>query len=313
MSREYKSFFKTVGGNEGGRCNWPTRLDAYGCGCVHNCAYCYGAALLDFRKLWDPESVRVADPGKIERKLDRLDCRGMVLRFGGMTDCFSETERAHQVARQTVRMFQERGGIALIVTKGLVVRDCWGEFRPEQTRLQVSVPILCERRSKLLEPGAPTPADRLGLIRDAEAAGFRTTLRLSPYYDGWADGDELTAAVERCRPSCILLEFLRLPTRVLDLPGVAEKEFTLRRAGARHLPKAIKADCALAIAAIARANGCYFSVCEDIEEHAEYLSSVCTDWFDCCHLGVPCPKVRENAFRIFTPNGGTVLDLSGDG
>ena len=72
-------------------------------------------------------------------------------------------------------------------------------------------------------------------------------------------------------------------------------------------------DLELTIAAIARLNGCYFSVCEDIEEHAEYLSAVRTDWFGCCHLGVPSPKVRENAIRIFTPNGGKVIDLPADG
>lgn len=38
--KEFKSFFKTVGGNEGNKCHYPTRLDTYGCGCQHNCDYC---------------------------------------------------------------------------------------------------------------------------------------------------------------------------------------------------------------------------------------------------------------------------------
>ena len=28
--KEYKSFYKTVGGNEGTKCLYPTRLDTYG-------------------------------------------------------------------------------------------------------------------------------------------------------------------------------------------------------------------------------------------------------------------------------------------
>ena len=36
--KEFKSFFKTVTGNEGGKCRYPTRLDPYGCGCMHDCA-----------------------------------------------------------------------------------------------------------------------------------------------------------------------------------------------------------------------------------------------------------------------------------
>ena len=49
--KEYKSFFKTVNGNEGSKCHYNTRLDTYGCGCQHDCSYCYAKSLLDFRKL----------------------------------------------------------------------------------------------------------------------------------------------------------------------------------------------------------------------------------------------------------------------
>lgn len=37
--KEFKSFYKTVGGGEGDRCSYPTRLDLYGCGCQHDCKY----------------------------------------------------------------------------------------------------------------------------------------------------------------------------------------------------------------------------------------------------------------------------------
>lgn len=43
--REFKSFYKTVGGNEGNKCHYPTRLDTYGCGCQHDCSYCYAKSL----------------------------------------------------------------------------------------------------------------------------------------------------------------------------------------------------------------------------------------------------------------------------
>lgn len=49
--KEFKSFLKTVTGNEGGKCRYPTRLDPYGCGCSHDCAYCYARSLLEFRGL----------------------------------------------------------------------------------------------------------------------------------------------------------------------------------------------------------------------------------------------------------------------
>lgn len=63
--KEFKSFYKTVGGNEGGKCHYPTRLDTYGCGCAHDCKYCYAKSLLNFRNLWNPQTPSVADISKI--------------------------------------------------------------------------------------------------------------------------------------------------------------------------------------------------------------------------------------------------------
>ena len=40
MEDTFRSFYKTVEGGEGDRCNYRTRLDMYGRGCQHNCAYC---------------------------------------------------------------------------------------------------------------------------------------------------------------------------------------------------------------------------------------------------------------------------------
>lgn len=67
-TKEYKSFYKTVGGSEGMHCYYPTRLDTYGCGCSHDCSYCYAKTLLDFRGLWNPNNPSVADIEKIKRK-----------------------------------------------------------------------------------------------------------------------------------------------------------------------------------------------------------------------------------------------------
>ena len=61
---EFKSFYKTVSGNEGNKCNYPTRLDLYGCGCFHDCSYCYAKSLLNFRGLWHPDNPSVFPDGQ---------------------------------------------------------------------------------------------------------------------------------------------------------------------------------------------------------------------------------------------------------
>lgn len=72
---EFKSFLNTVGGNEGQKCNYPTRLDTYGRGCSHDCKYCYAKSLLEFRGLWNPEKPAVTDRMKIKRALKKRSHR----------------------------------------------------------------------------------------------------------------------------------------------------------------------------------------------------------------------------------------------
>ena len=47
--KDFGSQAKNVGGNEGDKCNYNIRLDTYGCGCQHDCSYCYAKSLLEFR------------------------------------------------------------------------------------------------------------------------------------------------------------------------------------------------------------------------------------------------------------------------
>ena len=126
--KEYKSFLKTVVGNEGDKCRYSTRLDTYGCGCAHDCGYCYARHLLEFRNLWHPDEPSVADIRKIEKKLDKIP-RGTILRLGGMADCFQPIEKKYRVTYQLIQKLNTRGIGYLIVTKSAIVAD------PEYLRL----------------------------------------------------------------------------------------------------------------------------------------------------------------------------------
>lgn len=67
--KDFGSQAKSVGGNEGGKCHYPTRLDTYGCGCAHDCSYCYAKSLLDFRDLWNPADPSIGDIAAISRQI----------------------------------------------------------------------------------------------------------------------------------------------------------------------------------------------------------------------------------------------------
>lgn len=56
--KSFSLFYKDTGGNEGNKCTYPTRLDSYGCGCQHDCNYCYAKSILSFRNLWNAQKTR---------------------------------------------------------------------------------------------------------------------------------------------------------------------------------------------------------------------------------------------------------------
>lgn len=107
--KEYKSFYKTVGGNEGDKCHYDTRLDTYGCGCQHNCNFCFAKSLLAFRGLWNATEPSVADIEKIKRKINNLPVGMPPLRLGGMTDCFQPIEEKYKVTYETIKALNDRG------------------------------------------------------------------------------------------------------------------------------------------------------------------------------------------------------------
>lgn len=119
---EFKSFYKEVGGGEGEKCHYPTRLDTYGCGCQHDCSYCYAKSLLSFRNLWDSKNPAVASMSEIEKTVRKIP-KGTIVRLGGMTDCFQPLELTQRNTYNTIKLLNRYGIGYLIVTKSHIVAN----------------------------------------------------------------------------------------------------------------------------------------------------------------------------------------------
>lgn len=283
MTNEFKSFFKAVGGNEGGKCNYATRLDTYGCGCQHNCAYCYTRALLDFRGLWNPTSPAVADIGEIRKTIRRELKYGDIVRLGGMTDCFQPLERSHRVTLRTIEELNRRGIGYLIVTKNKLVAEpeYLQVFDPELAHIQVTITSTNPDITRKIEPGASLPADRIAAVELLAARGLDVQVRLSPFIPELVNIDEINAI--KCDK--ILVEFLRVNTwiarwvRETGLP-VDLRQYRYKSAGYRHLPLRVKRELLRQITGFRER-----SVCEDVEEHFAYWQeAVNANINDCCNL-----------------------------
>lgn len=280
---EFQSFFKKVTGNEGERCHYATRLDTYGCGCQHNCQYCYARSLLDFRKMWNAAYPAVANINKIRHAI-RTDLRPReIVRLGGMTDCFQGLERQRHVTYRTIQMLNAKSVGYLIVTKSDLIaeEEYMRILMPRLAHIQVSITSTDPEISKRIEPGAPLPEARIAAVEKLQAAGFDVSVRLSPFVPQFVDLDRINAI--ECDK--ILVEFLRVNAWIrkwltnIEWGGDFD-DYSLFSAGYNHLPLERKK------ALISKITGFkQVSVCEDVESHWEYWR----DHFnanpdDCCNL-----------------------------
>ena len=278
---EFKSFFKSVGGNEGGKCQYNTRLDVYGKGCSHDCSYCYAKSLLDFRKMWNPEDPAVADIKKIEKQIEKIaagKCGEIkAVRLGGMTDCFQPIETKHRNAFNTIRLLNKHRVPYLIVTKSdLVATDEYiGILNKDLAHVQITVTTTDDAVCATYEKAVP-PSRRIAAIEKLQAAGFDVALRLSPFIPEYVDFDKLNAV--KCDK--IVVEFLRVNSWIKKWFDIDYSPYTLKHGGYLHRTLEDKKNLIKNITGFKEV-----TVCEDEDEAYDYWkNNFNPNPEDCCNL-----------------------------
>lgn len=275
--KEFKSFFKDVDNRKFNTwCRWTKRLDTYGCGCAHDCKYCYAKSLLNFRGLWNATAPAVADLKKIERRIKKLPA-GSIVRLGGMTDCFQPIEKQLRVTYETIKLLNKYGIGYLIVTKSHIVAD--DEYiailDKNLAHIQITVTTTDDALCKQYENASP-PSMRIAAIEKLHALGYDVSVRLSPFIPEFVDVDKINAI--KCDK--ILIEFLKVNTWVLKWFDIDYSEYSLKFGGYWHLPLERKIELVSLITGFQQV-----SVGEYVQEHYEYFrNNVNWNPMDCCNL-----------------------------
>ena len=274
---EYKSFFKKVGGNEGDKCKYPYRLDTYGCGCAHDCKYCYAKSLLEFRGLWNPEHPAAASLHQIEKRIKLMKGKVDIVRLGGMTDCFQPIESKYRITYNTIKALNEAGIEYLIVTKSdMIATDMYMDILDRDlAHIQITVTTTDDDLSETYEK-AVVPSRRIGAIEKLHEEGFDVALRLSPFIPEYINYHILNSI--RCEK--IQVEFLRVNSWIEKWFDIDYTPYTVKQGGYRHLPLEKKIELLKNITGFDQV-----SVCEDETEAYEYWKAhVNPNPNDCCNL-----------------------------
>lgn len=273
----FKSFYKTVGGGEGDKCYYPTRLDLYGKGCEYNCTYCYSKQLLNFRKLWHPNNPSVAPILDVFRTIDKIPT-GNIVRFGGMTDCFQPIEKVYKNTYNSIKKLNSKGIHYLIVTKSeLIATEEYLEVLDKDlAHIQISIPSTDNTVLNATD-NAPSFEIRRDTLETLYGNGFDVSLRLSPFLYETCDFDIINSIdVDKC-----LVEFLRtkpsLENALKDF--INFKDYSVKEGGYRHLPLEIKLE------QLDKLDFKELTVCDDVQEHYDYFTAnVNYNKDDCCNL-----------------------------
>lgn len=279
---EFKSFLKKVDGNEGEKCQYPTRLDLYGKGCTHDCSYCYAKSLLEFRKMWNPGNPSVADWEKVRKAIHKQLKPGDIVRLGGMTDCFQPVEKVHRMTLKTIKELNKCGVGYLIVTKSHIVAD--DEYIEAMDKnlahIQVSITSTDDEFCHRYEKASP-PSKRIQAIEKLQRAGFDVSVRLSPFIPQFVWSKRLDLdIINGIQCDKILVEFLRVNAWVKQWFDIDYSEYTLHQSGYWHLPLEIKR---IWISLLAQDK--QISVCEDeTEAYQFWRHRFNPNPDDCCNL-----------------------------
>ncbi len=198
-------------------------------GCEHGCVYCYARPTHEYFGLSsgvDFESmifVKTEAASLLRKELMHPRWKPQIVVVSGVTDCYQPFEKKFEITRQCMRVFLEFCNPVGIITKNqLITRDIdlFKEMATYQgVSIAVSITTLDPKVSRVMEPRASTPANRLKAIEQLSKAGIPVTANVAPIVPGLTD-HEIPTILKACAQAgaqSASYTVLRLPYSVKDL------------------------------------------------------------------------------------------------
>lgn len=162
-------------------CDLPVRLDTYS-GCSHACRYCFVKSKKDIAVI-KPEkcsaNLRKFIAG--QRSGDVAWCDWNIpLHWGGVSDPFQPVEKKYRASWDCLKVFAETGYPFVFSTKGRLVADPEYLAVIRDCRCVAQVSIVCSKYD-ILEQGAPSYEERLGMCEALARNALRVVARTQPY------------------------------------------------------------------------------------------------------------------------------------
>lgn len=198
-------------------------------GCEHGCVYCYARPSHSYLNLspgLDFETQLFAKRNAVELLRTELRKRGhkaSPINLGANTDPYQPIERTERITRGLLEVLAEcNHPITLITKNALVCRDI-DLLAPMAAKnlvtVFVSISQIDNDLTRILEPRASTPANRLRAVRELSQAGIPTGVLVAPIIP-FINDEFIERALEAAKAHGALAAsytIIRLPYELKDL------------------------------------------------------------------------------------------------
>jgi len=155
-------------------------------GCSFSCLYCYAKSYIG-KKRSQPKKDFLKLAARALPKLDRR----IVVNLGTSSDPYPSEEEEHKLTRSVLSLLVESGFRVLITTKGgnLLLRDADIMLRGK-TAVTPTITTLQSSLARKLEPGTPSPQERMGAMEKLASSGVPVGVRIDPIIPGLNDDEQ---------------------------------------------------------------------------------------------------------------------------
>ncbi len=161
---------------KGQLCTCPPKytLNPY-TGCSHMCLYCYATSYIGRRRsLPKKDAIR-----RVLSDLKKID-KSLIINLSTSSDPYPPEEASQNLTRRILEILTRAGCRVLITTKGTLFERDIDILREGATAIMITITTLDKDLARILEPGAPSPEERLKALEKASRENIPVGVRIDP-------------------------------------------------------------------------------------------------------------------------------------
>ncbi len=199
-------------------------------GCQHGCKYCYADFIRRFQNIkekWgDFVYPKINCPELLKKELKK-NKPGHIW-MSSVCDCYAPIEGKFKLTRKILEIiadspYKNKFTIEILTKSALVKRD-FDLIKKLNCELGLSINTLDEKTSKIIEPFASSPEQRIKTLKEAKEFGIKVFGFISPVLPGITNLDEIFKNLSFC--DYVWVELLNTRKSVLNrLMPIIKKEF----------------------------------------------------------------------------------------